>query len=113
MKLEVVMSYIDKLNPKGELDWLKSKLQSNLSYSNDRILSLEDIYVGTRDTDLGWVLGYQTVSGGILDIGMLADWYCRDIREVKLQDIKHIRDLDNGNTFDPINKDTAKAIHHV
>ena len=74
----------------------------------DRVESFDDVYVGIRDTDLGWVFGYRTTSGGILDVGMLADWYCRVIRDVRLQDIKHIRDLGNGDTFDPLNKKSAE-----
>lgn len=110
MKIEAVIRYIDTVNTQGELDWVKEMLISNLSKSCDKIVSLEDVYVGQRYADRGWVLGYRTESGGILDIGMLADWYCDSFREVELEDIKHLCELDFGKTFDPIRRPVTNSI---
>lgn len=102
LKVSVVTYYIDVLCPGGELDWLKSRLLENLNRSGVNGISTAELCVGERSADLGWVVGYRTVNGGMVDVDFTAEWSCRSIRDVKISDLLRVWSQGDCKTYSPV-----------
>lgn len=112
MKVEEFLGYVDRVNRDGSLDWLRSMVEANSGKTHEKVRSFNMLFAGKRDIDGGLVIGYLTESGGLLDVEMLADWYCCEKRDVLLSDIVQLRELGIEHSYEPIRKssNTGKSV---
>lgn len=88
----------------SDLWYLATKLRSNLSDEDikSKGINPNELYIGHRTEDSGWVIGYRDGSTSILDIGLLALWWCVGISPLSEEDFPKLKECKDGSTFQPI-----------
>lgn len=95
---------LELCNSNPKLSHISSMLESNLD--NEDILSKginpKELYIGYRTEDNGWVIGYKDGSSSVVDVGLLACWWCVCITPLNEEEFCKLQDGVNGSTFQSI-----------
>lgn len=87
-----------------DLWYLATKLRLNFSDEciESKGINPNELYIGRRTEDSGWVIGYRDGSNSILDIGLIALWWCACISPLSEEDFTKLKECKEGSTFQPI-----------
>lgn len=96
---------IELCKENSSLEHLIPMLECNITkeYFTHTGIDSKKLYIGYRPEDSGWVIGYRSGSS-IVDIELLAYWWCVGIKELSETDFPKLLEGSNGSTFQPISR---------
>lgn len=99
---------------KRGLSWFKNKLKSNIGICNIALnglnVDLDNLYIGHRVEDSGFVIGYLLDNGNILDIGLIATWWCNGVRQLETMDLEVCKKYMSKQSYQPFFSREAVAL---
>ena len=92
------------------LDWFATSLASNRHNPvlKEQGIPLNELYIGYRMEDNGFVIGYKMSDSSILDVYLLATWWCSKIRPITVEDLELLSRLNLSESFQPISNKKGK-----
>lgn len=92
------------------LNWFAVKLASNRHSPilREQGIPLDELYIGYRMEDNGFVIGYKISDSSILDVNLLATWWCGKIRPITIKDLELLSRLNLCESFQPISNKNGK-----
>lgn len=92
------------------LEWFASVVERNLV--NKTLLNsnipVDRLYIGYRREDNGYVIGYLSGNSSILDVNLLAYWWCTRVRELCKKDLEMLSYNAIPESFQPMSRKRYK-----